>query len=268
VPPALVAIDCDGTLVGSDGAVSVRNRAALGLLRERGVPIVIATGRPWLVVERTIAEIGGADFAICSNGAMTVRVADGAVVRNVFLPLGLPERAVPAIRAALPGTGFALEFERGAKSEPGWDRRLPPGVPLGPPVDDVLVLISERGPVRKIIAFHDRYDRDTSSLAELVQAVVGQEAQVEHSGLAFIEVGVPGVDKAVALAEVCAALGVAQAATLAFGDDVNDRQLLAWAGVGVAMANAKPAAVAAADVVTTSNDDDGVAVYLEEAFAR
>lgn len=264
--PALVAIDCDGTLVGSDGAVSARNIAALDRVRAAGVPIVIATGRPWLVVERTIAEIGGADFAICSNGAMTLRVADGSVTRNVFLPDDLPSRVIPSVRVALPGTGFALEFERGAKSEPGWDRRLPPGVPLGRFVDDVLTLLPERGPVRKVIAFHDDFDRDTTGLAALVQGVVGEQAQVEHSGLAFIEVGMPGVNKAVALAEVCLALGVAQAATLAFGDDVNDRQLLAWAGVGVAMANAKQAAKDAADAVTASNDDDGVAVYLEEAL--
>lgn len=259
----LLALDVDGTLADPTGVVRPRTVAAVAAARDRGMHVVVATGRPWLVAERTVGDLGVAGWAVCSNGAITVRVDDGSVVRNVFLPDGLAGDLLPRLRAELPGIGFALEFEAGAKSEPGWERRLPAGVPIGRPVDDVLTLVSARGAVRKIIAFHDDYDDDIAALAARLRCAVDGTVAVQHSGLAFCEIGVPGVDKAVAVAELAASLGVDRAAVVAFGDEVNDAELLGWAGHGVAMANAADAAKAVADEVTASNDDDGVAAWLE-----
>ena len=75
-----------------------------------------------------------------------------------------------------------------------------------------------------------------------------------------------GLRKAVALASLCEDLQVDQSAVIAFGDEINDTEMLEWAGIGVAMANASPEAKAAADVVTASNNDDGVARFLEETL--
>jgi hydroxymethylpyrimidine pyrophosphatase-like HAD family hydrolase len=83
------------------------------------------------------------------------------------------------------------------------------------------------------------------------------------AGERFVEVTAAGVRKDAALAEVCASLGVAAGDTVAFGDHLVDVPMLEWAGRGVATANAHPAALAAADEVTASNDEDGVAAVLE-----
>lgn len=263
---ALLALDVDGTLADPGGVVRPRTIAAVAAAAAAGVHIVVATGRPWMVAERTVGTLGSARWAVCSNGAMTVRVDDGSVVRNVFLRDGMAADLVPRLRDELPGIGFALEFEAGAKSEPGWDRRLPPGVPIGRPVDDILTLIPERGAVRKIIAFHDDYDDDIAGLATRLRSAVDGDVTVQHSGLAFCEIGVAGVDKSVAVAELAASLGVDRSGVVAFGDEVNDAELLAWAGHGVAMANAADAAKSAADELAASNDDDGVALWLEQRF--
>ncbi|MBS1698436.1 MAG: HAD hydrolase family protein, partial [Actinobacteria bacterium] len=69
------------------------------------------------------------------------------------------------------------------------------------------------------------------------------------------------------LAQLCAELGIARTEVLAFGDALNDVEMLRWAGCGVAMANAEPEALDAADQVTASNADDGVAVVLERVLA-
>lgn len=259
----LIAIDVDGTLVGEDGRPSARTIETLRRVRSSGHHVVLATGRPFLVVNRTADAVGEIDYIICSNGAMTVRRSDEAVLRDLWLDDDLPEFAVRALRERVPGIGFALEFERGAKSEPGWKQRLPESVPLGRPVDDVLTLLPERGPVRKVMVYHDDYDDDLRSLMAITQEVVGDRATVTHSGLPFAEVGPVGLHKAVAIAALCQDLGVDQADVIAFGDDVNDAEMLEWAGTGVAMANAVPEAVAAADVMTAANTDDGVALYLE-----
>jgi hydroxymethylpyrimidine pyrophosphatase-like HAD family hydrolase len=75
-----------------------------------------------------------------------------------------------------------------------------------------------------------------------------------------------GVSKASGLAQLCARLGVRQSEVLAFGDGLNDREMLAWAGHGVAVANADDAVKDIADAVTGSNDEDGVAQVLERTL--
>lgn len=262
--PRLVAIDVDGTLVGPGGDPSDRTVKTIARVRGSGVHVVLATGRPFIIVDRTAVDVGGVDYLICSNGAMTVRQADGVVLRDVYLDDSLPEFVVNALRDRIPGVGFALEFERGAKSEPGWKRRLPASVPLGAPLDDVLSLLPHRGPVRKVIVFHDDFDTDLAALIDIAQQVVGDLATVTHSGLPFAEVGPLGLHKAVALAALCDDLGIESSSVVAFGDDVNDVEMLQWAGRGVAVANAVPEALAAADTTTAGNADDGVALYLEE----
>ncbi|MGW9157307.1 HAD family hydrolase [Microbacterium sp. NPDC055665] len=73
----------------------------------------------------------------------------------------------------------------------------------------------------------------------------------------------PGVTKATGLARLCEHLGIGRADVVAFGDALNDVEMLRWAGRGVAMAHAEPVVQAAADETTASNDDDGVAQVIE-----
>lgn len=77
-----------------------------------------------------------------------------------------------------------------------------------------------------------------------------------------------GVDKAVGVAEVLERLGAGWRDTIAFGDDRNDLPLLARAGRAIAMGDALDAVKRAADEVTASNDDDGVAHWLERHLLR
>lgn len=267
--PKLVALDVDGTLRDPDAVMTDRTKAAVAATREAGAHIVVATGRPWAVAQRDVDELGGVAYAICSNGAMAVRAHDEAVTLNVMLDAHEPERIVRALREAVPGIGLAFEFETGAKSEPGWAERLPAGVPLGRPVDDVLSLLGDtRGPVRRVIAFHDDYDNRNEDLVALAVEVAGPGLKVETGGLPFIDIGPQGVHKAAGLQHICAELAVPQAGVIAFGDEANDRHMLEWAGHGVAMGNASAEAIAVADAQTLSNAEDGVAVYLEALLQR
>jgi len=84
-----------------------------------------------------------------------------------------------------------------------------------------------------------------------------------HSGAPFVELSAAGVDKAFALAELCRALGIGPGEVVAFGDMPNDLPMLAWAGRGVAVADAHPRVLAAADEVAGPSAEDGVAAALE-----
>jgi hydroxymethylpyrimidine pyrophosphatase-like HAD family hydrolase len=93
-------------------------------------------------------------------------------------------------------------------------------------------------------------------------------AAVTQAGLGFVEILPPGVNKATGLAMVTANLGVDPAEVLVFGDMPNDVPMFEWAGWGrVAVANAHPSVLAVADEVTLGNDEDGVAVYLDQLLS-
>jgi len=97
--------------------------------------------------------------------------------------------------------------------------------------------------------------------------LVGDRAVVTYSSPRFLEISASGIDKATTLARYCKRLGIASSEVVAFGDMPNDIPMLRWAGRGVAVANAHPEALAAADAITASNMADGVARYLDELLA-
>ena len=121
-------------------------------------------------------------------------------------------------------------------------------------------------PVSKLVVQHPNVVQD--ELQALVVEVCGEEATVTISGERLVEVSAAGVTKGFALRRVCEELGVSSEEVVAFGDMPNDAEMLAWAGRGVAVANAHPEALAAADQVTDSNDLDGVAVALERLLVN
>jgi hypothetical protein len=104
----------------------------------------------------------------------------------------------------------------------------------------------------------------SDEMADAAREVLGDAVDVTFSSSSgLIEVAAPGITKATGLAEVAQRLGVPAERTIAFGDMPNDLAMLRWAGHGVAMANAHPAVLAAADEVTAPNSEDGVAQVLE-----
>src|SRR5262249_35265937 len=119
------------------------------------------------------------------------------------------------------------------------------------------------GPVIKGFARHASFDVD--ELLAVARAMVPPSvATVTQAGLGYIEICPPGVDKATGLAVVATALGVDPGDVLVFGDMPDDLPMFRWAGFGrVAVANAHPEVRALADEVTFTNDEDGVASYLD-----
>jgi hydroxymethylpyrimidine pyrophosphatase-like HAD family hydrolase len=105
--------------------------------------------------------------------------------------------------------------------------------------------------------------------ADAVQSVIGARGLVTHSiDESFLEVSHPSVHKAAAVERLLVDSGIVAAEVVAFGDMPNDLELIRWAGLGVAVANAHPVLLAAADEVTESNDDDGVALVVERVLSR
>jgi hydroxymethylpyrimidine pyrophosphatase-like HAD family hydrolase len=129
---------------------------------------------------------------------------------------------------------------------------------------DALELIT--GPVTKLLVRHPTMA--FAEVAERARRAVGDDAVVTWAGLRLVEISAAGVTKAFALERLCRRLGIAADEVVAVGDMPNDLAMLDWAGTAVAVANATPEVLEAADEVTAANTDDGVALLLERILAR
>ena len=258
--PRLVATDLDGTLLRSDGTLSDLTRDVLADLDERGVPVVIVTGRPMRWLHDLLPVVGHHGLAVVSNGAAVYDVARGEAtdVRGIEPAVGLD--LVERIRAEAPGATFAVESVDGIAQDPDFLEPEPvrAGSLIAPPTD----IWATSG--LKLLVRHPGLEG--AALRAAVERAVGDLATPTWSMDGLVEISAAGVTKASALAALAERLGVAAADTVAFGDMPNDVPMLRWAGTSYAVANAHADALAAADREAPANDDDGVAVVLGELF--
>jgi Cof subfamily protein (haloacid dehalogenase superfamily) len=251
----LIVTDLDGTFVDPVGQVSALNRRALVAAAERGVPVVVATGRPsrWLQVLDDLPGVHSE--VVVSNGA---GVFDLAARRHTVVH-GLDPRVALEVaddlREAIPGTVFAFEWGEHFGCEPGLQQERGEWLKVAPLPE----LAAEPGPVLKLCAFHS--DLDSDALALRGREVIGERLTMTHSHLGdygLLEISAPGVTKASGLAALCADLGVAAADVAAFGDMPNDLPMLAWAGHGYAIAEGHPLLVEAGFRLTEGPQDEAV----------
>jgi HAD superfamily hydrolase (TIGR01484 family) len=257
--PALIACDLDGTLVRRDGTVTPRTVAAFAKLEEADIPFVFVTGRP----PRLMGPIADAftlhGTAICSNGAYDYDLRARAVVAEHAIDPVTLKKVAHALREAIPGIGLAIEY---ADSLAADDRYEPWDWDRGVTVQRLGETDLWERPAPKLVGRHPALSAD--ELLALAQPVIGDLVTVYHSnGLRLVESVALGVSKADGLARYASGLGVAAEDVTAFGDMPNDLSMLRWAGRGYAVANAHPSVLAAADGVVGSNEEDGVAEFLE-----
>ena len=261
--PRLVATDLDGTLLHSDGTVTPRTREVLQQLDARGVPVVFTTGRPIRWMESLWEEVGGHGLAICSNGGIVYDVARRRVRTSRAIPGEVVREVGRLLRAAIPGTTFAVEKTGGFGREPDFLPRLQvnhaPEVVVGPledMADDTVV---------KLLARHEGMDPEP--FWRRVESVLGDRVVTTWSSVGtLVEISAAGVTKASTLAVLAAELGFGPDDVVAFGDMPNDLPLLEWAGTAYAMANAHPTVRELAAHEAPANDDDGVATVLARLF--
>jgi Cof subfamily protein (haloacid dehalogenase superfamily) len=266
--PKLIATDLDGTLVRSNDTVSAYSRSMLDQVRVAGIPLVGATGRGPRLTDLTRADISAADFLVLAGGGRVLDVRDpGELV--VLRDERLSGAALAEVLAALEVEVGSLSVMVEARDEPNaplWGDPDPAW--RYPDVVEARVRAeSLAGPVIKGFARTAECDVD-ALLAAAARVIPSSLATVTQAGLGYVEICAPGVTKASGLAAIAEVLGVDPADVLVFGDMPNDLPMFDWAGWSrVAVANAHPAVLATADEITASNDDDGVAVYLDRLLS-
>ena len=261
--PALIATDMDGTLVRSDQTVSAYSHEVLRRVVAAGVPVFGVTGRGPRLRTITSRDLPMARFLVCAQGGYVLDLVAGEAIAVVRLPAEVAREAVKLLEDEVGPVLITVEADDadGAPlhGEVGFGWPFPEG--WREATRDAAV----RGDLLKV--FVKAPDRHPDEFLAVARRVLPRElCDVTYAGQGFLEICPAGVTKAAGLATVADRLGVAAADVLAFGDMPNDVPMLVWAGHSVAVANAHAEVLAVADEVALSNDEDGVARYLDTLF--
>ncbi len=257
MPIKLIASDMDGTLLAPDHRLSPRTLAAIAAAGEAGIDVLPVTGRGF----RSAVDIlrpANLDTAICSNGALVYDLQADRIIDTRPIAGAEVRAVVGHLRAKLPDAIFGWETTVAASFEAGFHDDPPPWLTDHEPLDVV------ESAIKLFLAHPEILESD---LQHRVQPLLFPGMNVSTSGAPFVEITAAGVDKATTLAMVAAERGIDRSEIMAFGDQMNDLAMLQWAGVGVAMGNARPEAKQAADEVTAPNWDDGVATMIEQLLS-
>jgi len=261
MPIGLIACDLDGTLVGPDLNLTSRLRYAIRRALERGIVVTLATGRGFASARSFARQLDISAPLICYQGAL-LRSQEG----EVFYQATLPKHHLPPVIAFCKQGGWELSlyyddqiyYYARHHDQAYYDRwfDLPSHF-----AEDLMAALP--GDPLKFLAVASTKEQG-DLLEREMRALAGEQFQIVRSHPWFVEGLARGVSKGDALARLAAHLGVPRERVMAIGDNGNDRAMVEWAAVGVAMGNASPDVKAVADVLAPPYDQDGAAWAIEK----
>jgi Cof subfamily protein (haloacid dehalogenase superfamily) len=245
--PDLVASDLDGTLLPPSLEFLPETAAGVARLRAAGVPFVVCTGRMFKSARRVIARLGLTTGPIvCYQGALVADLATGEWSRHLPIPAHLAAEVVLVMRELGRHVNVYVGDELYVEQDDDWARRYAEYAEVGMNVVSDLTAVVTTPPTKIVVSTDS--DDVTSLLPEL-QARWDGRLYVTRSLPHFIEISDHKATKSAALAYLCARLPAARERTVACGDGWNDVDMMRWAGLGVAVAEASDDVRAAAGLV-------------------
>lgn len=277
-----VFTDLDGTLLGPDHKVSNYTRDVLNKLHERKIPLVVATGRPYLAAWNNIKDSGiQPDYFICTNGGRILD-KDHKVIKCHDIDPSLVESLVklevqPMSDGTINNSCGAKKFSANFYADNTWYTDNRKAVKF---VEETLFgncLVPEEVNYQKCSpdlfkSVHQIFflasEENIPGIKTYVERTYGDQILVMLSHPCVFDVVPRNIDKSIAVKEVCSLLGCTVEEVVAFGDSMNDRTMLEAVSSSFIMSNALPVLREAlpGKQVIGSNEEDGVAHKLEELF--
>lgn len=270
----MIGLDLDGTLLTDKKELTPRTREVLVKAIQSGVTVLVATGRPWMGVPEELRSFPGMCYALTSNGARVLDTRTNAVLIERLIEPGPAKKALEICgkydtlqEIYFDGQGYAQAdkiqlVERYHKNPNMWEYMRKTRIP----VDDIHALLErENRGLDKVQALFADMEERKKAWEEL-----SREEDLELVGsLGYnIEINARGVNKGTALVELGRLLGIRREEIMACGDGDNDTVMLREAGFGVAMGNAEEETKDAADYITLTNEEEGVADAIEKFVLR
>ena len=267
----LIALDLDGTLLDSGKRLTERAKNALRAAAERGIHIIPSTGRFYRGIPEEVRDLPFVRYAITINGALVLDGLTGETVYSADISkdtalevMGFLDTLPVIYDCYMDGWGYMTEaMQQRAEDYIDYAPSLEMVRRLRSPVPELKAFLREQG---KGVQKMQLFTRDRALRDGLVERLAARwpELIFTVSLPNNIEINCLDADKGRALLALASRLGIPQEKTVAFGDGTNDLAMLRAAGIGVAMGNAHPDVLAAADRVTADCDHDGVAIAVEE----
>lgn len=266
----LIASDLDGTFLQTGGTVSPENVAAIARAHANGLETIFVTGRPtrWM---RQIPEMTGHEgLALVCNGALLMDLITQETVYAELLAADAGLQAAAALQELDPDISFAVELDRhdvsflvDDKYRPRWE------IKNTPPATDIETMFATDIVVKLLARPSDRIQQNADQFLIDAQKALAGIVDVTHSNFLdlMIEMSSIGVNKGTGLEKLAASKGLKASDVAAVGDMPNDVPMIAWAGRGAAVENAHDWVKAAANEHVPSNDDHGVAVFIDRIIA-
>ncbi len=265
----IIVLDIDGTLTNSKKEITPRTKAALQAAMERGVTVVIASGRPTPGIRHIadaieLGKYGG--YVLSFNGGVITNYKTKEVIFEKTLPDGI----VPLLYEESKKAGFAIVsyLDDVIITETPDNQYIDIEAYINKmqvvKVDDFVGTL--RSPVTKCLMVGDPEKLVVEE--ERLKKKLGDRLNIYRSEPFFLEIMPQNIDKAYSLEKLLKYLNLTKEEMIACGDGFNDRSMIEYAGLGVAMCNAQPAVKEVADLVTLTNDEDGVALVVEDYLLK
>ncbi len=265
--------DMDGTLLNSDGLISIDNERALKKLQEIGIEVIIASGRTDLMMKSYIKQLKLKGHIICCNGGLVKKIETGEVVYKKTIDKKIAEKVIKyCFENAVNFLVYTIDmvysnsenqrakYYESLNSSLSQEFRIPIDYIEYVDIDKVLekdifkVLIIEKDDKRK-----DSIARHFSDVAELA---------VVTSAKGLLDIMASGVSKGDAIKKLSEELKIDLQQVIAFGDNYNDLEMFEVVGFPVAMENAVEEIKSHSKFITCSNDESGVAYAIENLIMR
>lgn len=270
----MIGLDLDGTLLNGRKEVTDHTRKILEQAIAQGIIVLVATGRPLTGILGQVRAIQGMQYALTTNGA---RIYDLLQDRTILEHPLSGEKAKKVLKIA--GKYDTLQeayFDREVYAQEDQLKRIS-HYHKNPHMWEYVR--ATRTAVPSMIEWYEECGRDADKLqlmfADMQELAHARKELEEIPGLVLtgslgnnIEVNAEGIDKGIGILELGRRLGISREEIMACGDGDNDLEMLKAVGVGVAMGNADAVVKAAADYVTDTNEEEGVAKAVEKFALR
>ena len=284
----LVTIDLDGTLLNSYGEISERNKNAIKNAVSKGVEIVIASGRPLQSARSFALEAGASNYAVCGNGSLLYNVKNNEILFDKFIER---QKVLEIIKICEENSifyclytenltiskslNYNILFYNNENKKMTEDKQtnikiisdIYKYVEENPSVGILKITICDEsaiifgGIIKKLRKINDVDVLDVQHMARKVITSGTEEIKVEYH---YTEITSKDVNKWAAILNLADRLKIDPKEIIAIGDNMNDKDMIENAGLGVIMGNSAEYMHKFADVVAPTNNDDGVAEILEK----
>ena len=256
-----IAMDLDDTLLRDDLSISTENQNAIQSALDRGVKIVLASGR-MVASMQSYAETLGLDMPLIAyNGAMVREAVSGETLYHKPVPYEVALQVIPIFQETHFHLNVYLDERLYVKEWDIWSEQYQASAGVTPhPAGDLLAIL--KGPPTKMLGIG--VIEAIEAMRENLEQRFGSDLDFTRSKPNYLEILAPGVSKGDALQFLARKWGFDRDEIMAIGDAPNDLAMIQWAGTGVAMANAVPSVRENADVIVTDNNHHGVAEAIRK----